>query len=274
VAQFQTLSVDLAPIGRRALAHFRARGYAVRLETKPELGFPYAPTLSCRREQTMMIVEVVEKIDRGRIAEWLAYGRSAGRDFRVGVLITETGEQSLTAEDRNWLAGAGVGLYVAGPAAIHERTPSRDLAFNPALPDLGGASAEVRRRLAPAFEQIAGPDWRDGFRSACECLENLARNYLRRGIRDGRVQIMSGGTIRNPSARKVNRMTMGQLGLAFSRIQSQNHLDAQLAEGLRRINPDRVRATHRRLHAVTERNLRANVGRHVHTIFQLVRQLV
>ena len=273
MAQFRTLSVDLAPVANRALRHFRDHGHTVVAEKKLDLGYPYTPTLVCRRQQTTLVLEVVERLDRARMVEWLGYGKSAGHDFRVGVCVSDAAEQHITPEDRTWLAQKGVGLFAAG-AAIVERSAARDLALNLALPDLARESRRVRELLSPPFEQIGGPDWRDGFLTACETFENLARTYLRQGIRSTRIQVMGAQGIRNPSIPTINRMTMGQLAKTFRSIQSQNHLDAQIAEALQRLNPDRVRATHRRRHGATERRLRANVGRHMYAIFGVIRQIV
>jgi len=269
---FQTLSVDLAPLGNKALSYFRQRGYRVRVETKLDLGFPYTPTLACRRQQTTLVVEVVERPDRGRLNEWLGYARSSGQDFRLAIFMSDTREQDITPDDRNWISTQGIGLYVSG-TTVNQRSAPTDLALNVTLPDLASAPQALRELLAPSFEQIAGPDWRDGFLSACEILENLARTHLANGIRRRGIQLMGARGPQNPTLAQVNRMTIGQLAKAYARIQSQTHLDAQVGQALERLNPDRVSATHRRRHANTERRLRTNVGRHMYTIFSVVKQL-
>lgn len=220
-----------------------------------------------------MIVEVLERLDRARLSEWLAYGHSAGHDFRVAINMSEALDNNLTPDDRTWLETQGIGLYITG-AVVHQRNAPRDLALNIMLPNLSGAPRVLRELLSPSFEQVAGPDWREGFLSACEIFEDRARQNLLRGIQTGRIQLHTSRGPSNPTMRQVKRMTMGQLADAYARIQSQNHLDMQIRQGLARLNPDRVSATHRRRHAGTERRLRANVGRHLYTIFSVMRQLI
>jgi hypothetical protein len=73
------------------------------------------------------------------------------------------------------------------------------------------------------------------------------------------------------TAQKIDRMSLGQLANAFGHIQKPNQADSLIAQVLASINPDRVRSTHFHSSPTTERNLRANVGRHMWRILNALK---
>ncbi|MEO5702968.1 MAG: hypothetical protein ABIQ54_03680, partial [Gammaproteobacteria bacterium] len=72
---------------------------------------------------------------------------------------------------------------------------------------------------------------------------------------------------------KIKRMTLGQLKDAFSKAQPQNAIDSVLYQTLDAINSDRVGVAHNVNSPRTERQLRKNVGAHMHAIVQALKRL-
>ena len=59
---------------------------------------------------------------------------------------------------------------------------------------------------------------------------------------------------------------MGQLATEFNNIRAQDLNDSVIAKALGTLNRDRVGVVHHKRKAVTERRLRANVGKHMWVI--------
>ncbi len=123
--------------------------------------------------------------------------------------------------------------------------------------------------LGPAYEQFARSQWREGFEEACQAFEVEARRYLKAGMRSGRVVIPNRrGTT---ATADVDRLTMGQLADAFSRIQHQNYADAIIGQTLKAVNRDRVGVVHKKVLKRTENRLRGNVGRHMWSLIEALK---
>jgi hypothetical protein len=211
-------------------------------------------------------------IQNDRAEQWVRYGRSCSGDTRLALCMPSL--SSVNEKAHVFLADKGVGLYRCSTADFLEALPPRDLAFNLELPELRDLSSPLRRVLGPVYEKFDRGDWREGFQEACLVLESEARLYLRSGIKSSRIKILDdNGNPRNPRVRDIDRMTLGQLGHAFSRIESQNHTDSLLTKALPQINPDRIGVVHKKLTARTERRLRENVGRNMWTVINCLRQI-
>ena len=88
---FKTVADELLHVAADAETSFRNQGYIVALETK-EIGFPFTPTLLCRRGHETVIVEVSSALDKGRTDRWIKYSRSQTVDTRFcAVLRSSTG---------------------------------------------------------------------------------------------------------------------------------------------------------------------------------------
>jgi hypothetical protein len=269
---FKNVSVELLEYAECAAIDFKNRGYHVSIE-RDDLGFPYTPTLLCKRQSTTIIVEFYSHILMDRVDDWVAFARSSGRDTRVAVCLPPKAKVAPKHEQE--LRSKGVGLYVATGSELIEKILPNDLALNIKLPALASLPAKVRQMLGPAYEQFNRSQWREGFEDACQAFENAARRYFKAGCAPSRGRIVlirrSGPYI--PTSQQINRMTLGQLALAFSQIQSQTHADQVIGQALSRINRDRVGVVHHKSKVTTENRLRTNVGRHMWTIVAAMKEL-
>ncbi len=265
---FTTVSVRLIEYAEESINHFKTHGYRVDIE-KRELGFPYTPTLFCRRQRTIILVEVNNRILYSRILDWVSYARSCNHDIRVAVCLSPKAIYS--PEQENFLREKGVGLYKATGNGLIEVIPPSDLALGVHLPELSSLPRRLRSLLAPAYEQFDRSQWREGFEDACQAFETAARDYLKAGIRSTRITIMTNNGPKNPKPNRIEKMTLGQLADTFSRIQSPNRSDSIITQVLSSINRDRVGVVHHKLKATTERSLRANVGQHMWAIIQVMK---
>src|SRR5882672_11845476 len=84
--KFRTVPEELLHVAEAIADHMSDRGFAVRPEHE-DLGFPYCPTLFCRREHTTYVVEVVASLDPEKMRAWVSYGKSCGHDFRVAYVV-------------------------------------------------------------------------------------------------------------------------------------------------------------------------------------------
>jgi hypothetical protein len=258
---FTTVPTELVEVAEAAADHFEGQGYTVRVEPS-EIGYPNRPTLTCRRGQTTIIAEVTAKPNVERSDAWLRYGRSTNRDVRAGIVIP-----SSTRSDTKTLRGLrekGLGIYSCHDGVLTEACAPRDLAVNVELPELRTLPFWVRQRMGPCYDQFSRTEWREGFESACVALEIECRRYLWSGLRRKRIQVLGGGGApRSLTKDRVDRMSLGQLGVAYGNIDLPNQKDGQLATLLDKINDDRVAVAHHRRRAATEQSLRRNVGQHM-----------
>ena len=89
-----------------------------------------------------------------------------------------------------------------------------------------------------------------------------------------RIRLVSSTGPRILTDRQIDRLTMGQLALAFSQIQNQNKADAVVSQALNDIYPDRNAVAHHKSKAETERRLRSNVGEHMWTIVKAMKEMI
>lgn len=258
---FTTVPTELVEVADAAADHFEGQGYTVRVEPT-EIGYPNVPTLTCRRGPTTLVVEVSAKALVERFEAWLRYGRSTNRDLRVWIVVPASTRADTRA--MRGLREKGLGIYSCADAVLTEVCAARDLAVNLELPELRSLPFWVRERMGAAYDQFSHADWREGFESACVALEIECRRYLWSGVRRGRIKVLgNGGAPRALTKENVERMTLGQLGVAYGQIDLPNQKDSQLAALLDKINDDRVAVAHHRRRAATEQSLRRNVGQHM-----------
>jgi hypothetical protein len=184
-------------------------------------------------------------------------------------------EVAIGAADLALCNDLGVGLYQGTDDALRELLSPIDLAVQLALPQLTRYPNEVRKRLGGAFEQVRRGNWLEGFEEACIALESEARAYLAAGISSGRLTMSSTkGRDSTPTVRKVDGMTLGQLKDQFLSIDNPNHADTIVGQSLDRLNPDRIRAAHKRKHHASQAALRRNVGKQMWLITNALKELV
>jgi hypothetical protein len=166
-----------------------------------------------------------------------------------------------------------VGLLLFDGMTVSESLQAEDLAMNVVLPRLSKQPQRVRQLLGHAYEQFDRGEWREGFESACNALEEEARRYLVHWSRTGRIKIASKNGPLQMQAAAVKKLTLGQLAIAFRGILTPNSVDVAIEQALSKINPDRVERTHRRRAKGTEARLRQNVGQHMWLIVATLRQI-
>lgn len=273
---FKTVPDELLDSAESVADDFQLRGYRVQIE-RAELGYPFTPTLACRRGNiTTVIVEVDSGASFRKVSkkpdEWVRYARSTSRDTRVAVCLPHTAD--LTHRQMVALQDRGIGLYVVFNDRVVEQIGAADLGLTVALPELRSLSPRLRVLLGDAYEQFAHTHWREGFEEACKALETEARRYLNRWSRTGRITVLRKKGPIVLTAKQINRMTMGDLASDFARIQNQNHADSMIAQALIRVNKDRVNVVHKKRKITTEKRLRVNVGQHMWTIIAALKHTV
>lgn len=267
---FRTVAEELLEAAETAADYYSNHGYSVRVE-KSELGFPYTPTMVCKRQRTTLIVEVDAHIRLDRLRDWVSFGKSTGKDTRLVLVLPNDSLADIVAEDN--LRKMGIGLQVAQAGRCVERLAGRDLALGVELPELASLPFKLRQLLGPAYEQFDRAQWREGFEEACQAFEAEARRYLKAGLRSRRVVITSKKGL-PPSASDVDRMTMGKLADTFARNTKPNRADAIIGQTLKVVNKDRVGVVHHKTRQRTESRLRTNVGRHMWSLIAAMKELV
>jgi hypothetical protein len=269
---FKTVADELLHVAADAEDHFRNQGFDVKLEAK-EVGFPFTPTLVCRRGHETMIVEVSSVLDTKRTERWCRYCKSQMADTRFcAVLRTQAAVDQQTIR---FFTENRIGVYIHDDYSLTVFRSAVDLAVQVDLPEVGDLAKPLRPLLAPAFHKIREGDWRDGLNHAYSEVEQRARDYLKEGIDSGRV-IISRRRNRQMvvlSSMDVDAMTLGQLKDAFALIQNQTSKDAIIGSILATINKTRVGLAHKRGNKVVEAELRLQVGPHMYAVITCLEEL-
>lgn len=268
--QFNTVSDDLLPFAESAVKYFRSRGYTVSIE-RQELGFPFAPTLKCVRQQTTLVVDLQSRILLERLSQWVAYCKSRNRDTRISVVLPET--TGIKPEHEDKLREKGIGCYIATERNLTRKVPPRDLTISLTLPNLTELPRKLRQLLGHSYDRFEESDTIDGFYEACEVLENECKLYLKRGIDSGRLKFISKKGPRMYTKSQINSRPMGHLIDIFEQIQNKNSIDNRLYQALIRINPDRIRASHKRSRASVAQRLSRNATHHMWVIIQALKSI-
>jgi hypothetical protein len=220
---------------------------AIALEVEPfDVAYPRVPHLRGVRGTTTTFFEIAAKIDVTLAAEWAKFGHMADTDTRFVIAIPgDFG--SPPPEEIAALTDLGIGLDMVLPSKVVTLTPAHDLAIGievPALPD------QLVAPLAEAYELFEQGYWKKGFEDACIVLQREARDLLLSILPLSRVsfQDQNGNPIAHTSEkvgeRRVERMTLGQLGLAYKQLVSPNQQESRVGECLVRVNDDRVTVAH------------------------------
>jgi hypothetical protein len=269
--QFLTVAEELLGEASAVAAHYVALGYKVKEEPR-ELGYPFAPTLRCKRRPTTVFGEVDRRVRMERVGEWAAFASSAASDTQVVAAVPATARVS--SRQNVTLKTMGVGLLIVSDGTVTEAMAPRDLAMNVSLPNIGRDPTAIRAALGPAYEHFARSQWREGFGDACVVLEGACRKYLWKALKSGRTIVLKeNGNPKLLKKAQVDNLTMGQLAGDFSRMQKQNHCDSILAAGLAALNDDRILVAHKKRETAAERALRDNVGPQMWRIVHALREI-
>jgi hypothetical protein len=265
MADFRTLPDVLIDLAEEAERFFKKNGFAATRE-RQDISYPSTPALVCRRKPTVLFIDVAAKFEERRLLAWTSFGQSMSSDTQIAV-VTRSG--SPLVRKATWLRRNKVGLYVRDGGALVEVIAPQDLSVQMKLPDLGDASAACRKALGPAFDQIQRGSWREGFESACQALEQLARKHVLLSLEAPRLQFRekNGNPIAVTKA-QVKKMTLGQLAVLMGKASPMNARDAVIAKALPRINRARVDVAHKKY--TREAALRKSVGALIWVIFNAV----
>jgi hypothetical protein len=257
-AEFRTVPDELLGIASAAMDWLESRGYTVTPERK-EIGYPYTPTLHGKRTSATVFVEVDAEVALDRMQEWVAYGRSCKADTRVWCALPEDARR--TGKQDRELKVLGVGLLLVGDGEATETMPPKDLALGVELPGITTFPHRIQKLLGPVYEHFDRAEWREGFAEACLALEVAARKHLWKGVKAGRIAIVSGnGKQEHLTKQKIDKLTMGDLAGRFGLIVQQSHADRVVGDALKKVNPNRVGVTHHKGKAAVEAKLRRDVG--------------
>lgn len=265
--QFNLVSDDLLPLAVSARKYFGLRGYRVSVE-KSELGYPFTPCLKCVRQQTTLVVDLQSQVQHERLDKWVAYCKSRTRDTRVAVVVPRT--LNIRTEQESELRDKGIGCFFADERNLTRKITPRDLTISFELPKLADLPSRLRRLLGHSYERFEESEAIDGFLDACTVLENECKVYLRKGIKSGRIKFISAKGPKTYSTKQINSATMGYLMVMFDQIRSKNNTDNGLYQALENINPDRIKAAHKRS---TARRLSQNATHHMWVIVQALKPI-
>jgi hypothetical protein len=268
---YLTVAYELVEYADVVRAYFRGKGYTVKIEPEA-LSFPYTPTFIARLGHTTVICEIQDRPHLERINAWVQYARMCNRDTRVVLILTDS--VTLKAKDEQKLSELGVGVIICTTKDCYDKLSPKDQALTLELPALRGLPRKTRRILAPAYEQFARGDWREGFKTACQAFEIEAREYLAKGVSRGRIQLITPtGQISNTQPATIRKATQGKLAQYYGSIVAPNKTEAFLEQALKKLNVDRVKAVHYGPERSTESRLRRNVGQDMLAIVNALKNM-
>jgi hypothetical protein len=262
---FQTISDDLSDLAEESAGYFESRGYRLTIEPS-ELGFPFTPAFKAKRQGTTILVEVINKIDRTRIEQWISYSKTCSSDMRICLAVADS--NLLQQDIESYLRQNGVGCVLYSANIVSERFAARDQAVAVHPPAINTLPRRLRELLGEAYDKLNQGNWPDAFEDMCRVIEVEARRRLKLARKRGAVLI---GKYHSVNPKKIERLTMGELAIAYSELETQNHADSQIHQTLARINKDRVGVVHHRQKPHIQRRLRKNAGNHMWAIVQTLK---
>jgi hypothetical protein len=269
--EFRTVPEELLGVADAASEWLKGRGFKVTPEHQ-QTGYPVTPTLYGKRSRMTGIVEVDAEVVLETMREWAAYGRSRIADTRVwcavGADAKRSGKQDME------LKKLGVGLLLISEGQAEEMIPPKDLAVNVELPSTDGLSPVLQKALGPVYDHFDRAEWREGFEEACLALEDAARSHLWKGVKAGRIVVVSTkGRQETLTKEKIDAFSMGDLTVRFGRIVQQTRADRVIGDTLKEVNPHRIGVAHHKNKAAAERKLRQNVGSKMWLIIGALREI-
>jgi hypothetical protein len=257
---------DLVEVADEIRAWLVNRGYAVKVE-KTSDGFPFPPTFHCTRNKLeRILIEVLPDWQESRLQTWVAYAKTCRNELKVCMGVAHA--LPLTPSTIAKIRGAGIGLLRSGGGNTYFEIDPVDASMTVSLPPRAGLPQETRVLLGAAYDEFEASRWREGFEDACKVFERSAKKYLKKWVKTGRVRFVTNAGVVTYANKKIDRFTLGQLGLAFDAIQAQNSADQAIKRAIAYILKDRNNLTHNKWNLKTEKGLRANVGHHMWIITQ------
>jgi hypothetical protein len=255
---FLTLSVDLVEHAERFALFLGDMGFRVKAETQ-NIAYPASPTLFGKKGPVEFFVEVVADCDIKQVESWVSYMKCRQTESYFALVLPMSCD--VNSAKLVHLRGMGVGLYYSDENGVREILAPSDLTLNIALPPLTGKPKALQRDLKPIFQKFQNGNWADGFKDACQLLEDKARRKLVVHIRNGQKTFSKqSGTPRTITIQQVNKFTLGQLAIAYSEIVLPTAEDIAIASALKAVNEDRIGAVHKGNNARVKARLKRNVG--------------
>ncbi|WP_157502406.1 hypothetical protein [Leucobacter celer] len=254
-----------------AVVHYgswlEAQGYRVTVEPV-DLGYPNTPVFRAHRQAgEAFFYEVASKVNLARAEEWVKFGRASQSDTRYIVGIAT--DKAVLPATLTRLTALGVGVDVITGSSVTSLVSPHDLSLNVEFPAL---ARSLQKALGKARDLWGQGNWKESYEDACLAVETIARQYLKRAVKSGRVSFVSvkGKPIRRTEA-QVGKMTLGELAIAFAEITGPTQTESQVAVGLARINPRRVTVAHfKHTKGKRARQLRDEVGRDLNVIVNCI----
>lgn len=268
---YVTLAPELVEAADAAFEHFQNEGYRVFIE-QGDLYYPNTPTLVCKRRTTEHIIEVASSVDNGRFQDWVHYGRARGKETFVWLVLPQGLEASVG--ELAALRAKGIGVCSADAGGLTVFVEASDVSTSVGLPDLARERPLVRKLLKASFKRISDGATVDGFKDAAGVFEEKARAHLLAGVRSTRISfVTTKGKPRVVTEERIMRMTLGQLGGAFSEIVAPTQADDLTRRAIESILKDRNDVTHNGTNAAVVRRVKRNVARHVFAILNALREI-
>lgn len=270
--EFVTVPDELLECAHAVLKHFRDWGFRVSIEPAA-IVYPMTPTMVCKHQDRTVIVEVHSTISRQRLEDWVTYCASCDRNRELVVCIPA--DSDLPTEIFDLARELRVGVIKADSETVQEVLRPYDLAMRAELPRPENLPSRVRKALRDTYEHWNRGDWKDAFGLATEALDEHAKDYLKRDLDRGRITVLDrNGAPRQLTPEAVDKMTLGQLAIAFSNIQAPTDIDATIAAALNTVNDDRVALRHYRNQRAVSAGFRRRVGQHMHVIVRALREVL
>lgn len=258
---FVTLGEDLLEHANAAADFLKNSGLKVSAE-KDDGSYPVTPTLVGQNGVRYHFVEVFSSLKNlSGVERWVAFCKSRSNETCYSIVVDSL--KNMKADLVAKIADLGVGLYTLDGGKFKELVSPKDLAMSLSLPPLAGEKRSVQKCLSPIYSKFDRGSWFDGFKDACQLLEDLARKRLVDRIKKAQVQFSKSGVAKVYTVAQINKQTQGQLAHTYKEIVLPDGTDVAITRILSHINKDRVGAVHKTNDAKTKARIRKNVGTHM-----------
>ncbi len=237
MAKYLTLDLDLVEHAVSFTAYLRDRNFSVGIEPS-DIEYPGTPTLRGSRGVARYFVEVNSSCPMQVLKDWASYGKCRQKESYVALLVPVA--TTISGLHLAQIRQLGIGVYQSGPEGITELIRERDLSVVVSLPSLSGIDRPIKRQMTDAYAKINRGDWIDGFKDACQLLEDGARERLRRRTANGHAALVG----KQVTLARISKMTLGSLANTYERLVQPTSEDIQLTKALSAVNPQRIGAVH------------------------------
>lgn len=272
IDEFNTIPEELLHVAVDSAVFFEEQGYTVHIERR-DIGFPFVPAFVAEMEHETHVVEVTSNPDSDRCERWVRYAQSQASDTRFHIAVR--GVPDLDPKVLALAISKRIGLLHHNDENIQTIREAADLAVHVALPEIRELRPKLRPLLSRPFRKIRDGDWRDGLEGAYHEVEQLARDYLKDGVEKSTIKVVISNkkTTRVVSPEEIDRMTLGQLGVAFSNIEKKNQKDSLIGATIAMINQSRIDLAHKRKNPRAEENLRRSIGQNMYAVMNCLEEI-